>query len=135
MEQGGVGGALIEREEHHVVDPRETVESATNLSPRVDAERAGTHLVHDDGDPSGAGQPPQLRVLSHETTDPQRVGRGDGDDVIGLPQRRRRRSMASWPDDVEGGFLVVVESAGHIDDRLFGPLATCLEGPRHPAGR
>jgi hypothetical protein len=67
VQQSRIRRALIERQERHVRDAGETLQRTPDLPASVDAERAGTHLVGDDGDPgSGTHEPAQLGVIAQE---------------------------------------------------------------------
>ena len=127
MQQCGVCGTLILREERHVSDPAEPIEGAADLATGIDPERAGADAIGDDDDGRGSDDAAQFRVVAEEAADAQRIGRGDGDDQVGLLQRRERRGVSSRTRNVGRRFLVGLEGARDVDDRLLRPAATHLE--------
>jgi len=123
MEQGRIRGALIEREERDVGDAREPLECATDLTAGIDAERTGPDLVDDHDDGRGRCQSPQLRVITEEPADAQRVGGGERDDHVCLTQGRRRRGVPARARQIVRDLVVRIEGSGHIDDGLLDPLS------------
>jgi len=123
VQQSGVSGALIERQERDVGDARESLESAPDLTTRVDAQGAGSDAVHHDPDGRGGRESSELGMLPHEATDAERVGRRDRDDRIRLLQRRDRGRVTARSGEVVGRFVVRVEGARHVDDGLLRPAA------------
>jgi hypothetical protein len=127
VQQSGICGSLVEREERDVGDPGEAIQSAPDLPACVEAQGAGTQTIDDDANRCLTGHPPKLRMVSDEAADSERVCGGERDDLIRFRERRGGRRMTAWSGQIVGGLVVGIEGARYIDDRFLRPCPAHAE--------
>ena len=133
-EQRGVEGGGIPRHEHRIGDPSEPGERLRDLGGRVEADRAGTHLVHDGRHAIRGRRLDQFRVRTQVARESDRVAGAHGDDVVGGTQRRDRRRVAAGRDEVAGELLVLFDAGCGVENQHVDPFARGGDRSLDPLG-
>ena len=102
---------------------RRTGAASPHLPRRSDARGAGPHPVHHDAHAAGLDGLGEVDVAAEEARQADRIGRADGDDVVGRPQRCDGGRVAPRREQVARDLLVGLEAEAGVDDDEVDPVA------------